>query len=115
LTWDDIRWLCTKTKLPVVCKGVLHPEDACHAIQAGAKGLIVSNHGGRQLDGGIPALRALPTIVSQVLQNKKDGGEMVPILVDSGIRTGADCLKALVRIVCLIVVVLSRLRMIILS
>jgi isopentenyl diphosphate isomerase/L-lactate dehydrogenase-like FMN-dependent dehydrogenase len=77
-----------QTGLPILLKGILHPDDARRALDAGMDGLIVSNHGGRQVDGSIGALDALPEICAVV------GGE-VPVLFDSGIRTGADVFKAL--------------------
>jgi lactate 2-monooxygenase len=86
-TWDDLERLCRSTKLPVLVKGVLHPDDARRAVDKGAAGVIVSNHGGRQLDGALPALEALPPIVDAV-------GDRTPILFDSGIRRGADVFKA---------------------
>lgn len=88
LTWEDLKFLKTITRLPVLLKGILHPDDARKAIDYGANGIIVSNHGGRQVDGAISALEALPPIVNAV-QNK------FPVLMDSGIRTGADIFKAL--------------------
>ncbi len=86
--WSDLRFLSERTPLPLVVKGVLHPQDAVAAIEAGANGLIASNHGGRQVDGCIPALRALPAVVAEA-------GEQIPVLFDSGIRRGADVAKAL--------------------
>jgi len=86
-TWNDLRFLSERTRLPIVVKGVLHPADAIDAMEAGANGLIVSNHGGRQVDGSLPALRALPGIVAEV-------GGKVPVLFDSGIRQGPDVAKA---------------------
>ena len=88
VTWDDLAWLREQTTLPIVLKGVLHAEDARLALQAGVDGLIVSNHGGRQVDGSIGALDALPGVREVV-------GEHFPVLFDSGIRTGADIFKAL--------------------
>ena len=88
LTWDDLDFLRQQTKLPILLKGLLHPDDAREAIKRGMDGIIVSNHGGRQLDGAVPALDALDAIAQAV-------GGQVPILFDSGIRTGADALKAL--------------------
>ena len=88
VTWSDLAWLREQTALPIVLKGILHPEDAQRAVQEGVDGLIVSNHGGRQVDGAIGALDALPEIRSAV------GGDL-PVLFDSGIRTGADVFKAL--------------------
>jgi lactate 2-monooxygenase len=88
VTWDDLGWLREQTSLPIVLKGILHPEDARRAVQEGMDGLIVSNHGGRQVDGAIGALDALPAVREAV-------GEELPVLFDSGIRTGADVFKAL--------------------
>ena len=88
LTWSDLPFLRDHTTLPILLKGVLHPEDASRAIEAGIDGLIVSNHGGRQVDGAIASLDALPAIVDVVKGR-------VPVLFDSGIRRGADAVKAL--------------------
>lgn len=88
LTWGDLAWLRDRTSLPVVLKGVLHPDDARAAVDAGVDGLIVSNHGGRQVDGAIAALDALPGVLEAV-------GAARPVLFDSGVRTGADVVKAL--------------------
>ncbi len=88
VTWEDLAWLREQTGLPIVLKGILHVEDARRAVQAGVDGLIVSNHGGRQVDGGIGALDALPAVREVV-------GDEFPVLFDSGIRTGADVFKAL--------------------
>jgi lactate 2-monooxygenase len=88
VTWGDLGWLREQTRLPIVLKGILHAEDAQRAVEAGVDGLIVSNHGGRQVDGAIGALDALPMIREVV-------GSDFPILFDSGIRTGADVFKAL--------------------
>jgi lactate 2-monooxygenase len=88
VTWADLEWLREQTELPIVLKGILHPEDARRAVQAGVDGLIVSNHGGRQVDGSIGALDALPGVRAAV-------GAEFPVLFDSGIRTGADIFKAL--------------------
>jgi len=87
LTWDDLAWLRERTTLPIVLKGVLHPDDARAARDAGVDGLVVSNHGGRQVDGAVASLDALPAMVEAV-------GGAVPVLVDSGVRTGADVVKA---------------------
>ncbi|MGH9126138.1 MAG: lactate 2-monooxygenase [Acidimicrobiales bacterium] len=86
LTWDDIGWLREQTRLPVLVKGVCHPDDARLAIDAGVAGVVVSNHGGRQVDGARPALDCLPGVVAVA-------GD-TPVLFDSGIRCGADILKA---------------------
>ena len=88
LTWKDLAWLRRQTRLPILLKGILHPADARFAIDHGADAIIVSNHGGRQVDGAIAALDALPAIVAAV-------GQRFPILFDSGIRHGSDALKAL--------------------
>ncbi len=87
-TWDDIAYLKECTSLPIILKGILHPDDARQAEQHGADGLIVSNHGGRQVDGCIAALDALPGVVDAV-------GSEFPILFDSGIRRGADVFRAI--------------------
>jgi lactate 2-monooxygenase len=88
LRWDDLQFLRRHTKLPILLKGILDPEDARKALDHGVAGLIVSNHGGRQLDGAIAALDALPRVVDAV-------GNKVPVLFDSGIRRGSDVLKAI--------------------
>lgn len=97
LTWDELPFLRSRTKLPIVLKGILHPDDARRAVEAGMDGVIVSNHGGRQVDGAIATLDALPGVVDAV------AGRM-PVLMDSGIRGGADVFKAIAlgaRAVCL--------------
>jgi lactate 2-monooxygenase len=86
-TWADLGRLRESTRLPILLKGILHPEDARLAIDHGADGIVVSNHGGRQVDGGIAAIDALPGVMAAV-------GPRVPVLFDSGIRSGADILKA---------------------
>jgi len=88
LSWKDVDWLCSLTSLPVLLKGILHPEDARLGLEHGAAGIVVSNHGGRQLDGSVCSADALSPIVEAV-----DG--RVPVLVDGGIRRGTDVLKAL--------------------
>ena len=88
LTWKDIAWLRSITKLPVLLKGVQHPDDANLAVQAGVAGIIVSNHGARNLDTGPATIDSLPRVVAKV-----DG--KIPVLVDGGIRRGTDVLKAL--------------------
>lgn len=87
LTWEDIPFLRAHTKLPILLKGILDPRDALRAIDIGVDGIIVSNHGGRQVDGAISAIAALPDIVTAV-------NGQVPVLMDSGIRTGVDIFKA---------------------
>ncbi len=90
-TWDDVAWLRQQTTLPLLIKGILHPDDAERAVAAGCDGIIVSNHGGRVLRGTPSSLEALQTIV-QRLENHEN---RVPVLVDSGIRSGRDVFVAL--------------------
>lgn len=85
---DQIPFLREHWTGPIVLKGIQHPEDAKLAMQAGCDGIIVSNHGGRQLDGAVGSLSMLPSIVDAV-------GDRMTVLFDSGVRTGADILKAL--------------------
>ena len=88
LTWDDLPRLLELTELPVLLKGVLSADDARRAVQAGVDGIVVSNHGGRQVDGALGSLDALPGVVDAVAGR-------VPVLFDSGVRCGADAFKAL--------------------
>ncbi len=88
LTWKDIAFLRQHTRVPIILKGILHANDAARAQDAGVDALIVSNHGGRQVDGSVGALDALPGVVREV-------NSRVPVLFDSGIRRGADVFKAL--------------------
>jgi 4-hydroxymandelate oxidase len=88
LTWKDVEWLSSITKLPVLVKGVLRADDARKVPDSGAAGLIISNHGGRQLDTSIATVLALPAIADVV-------GDRTEILLDGGIRRGTDVLKAL--------------------
>jgi 4-hydroxymandelate oxidase len=88
LSWDDLDWLASISPLPVIPKGILHPDDAVLAFEHGAQALIVSNHGGRQLDSAIASLDALPAVVAAV----EGRGE---VLLDGGVRRGTDVLKAL--------------------
>ncbi|MGD0553662.1 MAG: alpha-hydroxy-acid oxidizing protein [Streptosporangiaceae bacterium] len=87
LTWDDLPWLRSLTSLPLILKGICHPDDARRAADGGADAIYCSNHGGRQANGGLPALDCLPDVVDAV------GG--LPVLFDSGVRSGADVVKAL--------------------
>lgn len=87
-SWEDITWLIGLTRLPVFVKGVLHPDDAARAVDAGAAGVVVSNHGGRALDGAPAAISALPRITARL-------GGAAPIIFDSGIRRGSDAFKAI--------------------
>ncbi|MGW1188708.1 alpha-hydroxy acid oxidase [Streptomyces sp. NPDC002559] len=88
LGWADLAWLRERTRLPLVLKGVLHPDDAARAAGLGIDGLVVSNHGGRQLDGAVPSAAVLPAIRDAVAGRSR-------VLVDSGIRSGLDVLRAL--------------------
>jgi 4-hydroxymandelate oxidase len=88
VTFADVEWACAECRLPLVVKGILSPDDAVSAVEAGAAGIIVSNHGGRQLDGAIATADALPAIVDAVAGR-------APVLVDGGVRSGADVVKAL--------------------
>lgn len=87
LRWEDLSWLRSLTDLPLIVKGICHPDDARRARDGGVDGIYCSNHGGRQANGGLPALDMLPEVV--------DAAEGLPVLFDSGIRTGADIVKAL--------------------
>ena len=87
LTWDDMAWLRSITKLPLILKGICHPDDARRAVDEGADAVYCSNHGGRQANGGVAAIDMLPDVVAAA-------GD-VPVLFDSGIRTGTDVVKAL--------------------
>jgi lactate 2-monooxygenase len=88
LSWEDLPFLRERTDLPILLKGILHPDDAARAVDAGIDGIVVSNHGGRQVDGSIATIEALPAVADAVAGR-------IPILLDSGIRGGADAFKAL--------------------
>lgn len=87
LTWDDMEWFKSVTKLPIVLKGICHPDDARRAVDTGADAIYCSNHGGRQANGGIATIDMLEDVV-------KASGD-VPVLFDSGVRSGSDAVKAL--------------------
>ncbi|MGY1805950.1 alpha-hydroxy-acid oxidizing protein [Blastococcus sp. SYSU D00669] len=87
ISWADLGWLRARTRLPIVLKGVLHPDDARRAVDEGVDGVVVSTHGGRQVDRSIAALDALPDVVAAV-------ADRVPVLLDSGVRSGADVFTA---------------------
>ncbi|WP_267381238.1 MULTISPECIES: alpha-hydroxy-acid oxidizing protein [unclassified Sphingomonas] len=87
LTWADMPWLRSLTTLPIVLKGICHPDDARRAVGEGADGIYCSNHGGRQANGGIAAIDLLPAVV--------EAAGDVPVLFDSGVRSGTDIVKAL--------------------
>lgn len=86
--WSDVSWLCSATKLPILIKGISHPDDADLALKNGADGIWVSNHGGRQLDSAPATIDVLPAIAKKVDQR-------APIILDGGVRRGTDVLKAL--------------------
>jgi 4-hydroxymandelate oxidase len=88
LCWDDIAWLRGLTRLPLLLKGIVRADDAVRAVDVGAAGVVVSNHGGRQLDGAIATIDALPGIVEAV-------GGRIEVLLDGGIRRGTDVIKAI--------------------
>ena len=88
MSWRDVEWLRGMWKGPLLLKGILHPKEAAEAVARGVDGVIVSNHGGRQLDGAPASLDALPGVVATV-------GGRIPVLVDGGVRRGADVVKAL--------------------
>jgi L-lactate dehydrogenase (cytochrome) len=87
ISWSDLAWLRSRTRLPIVLKGILHPDDARRALDEGVDGVVVSTHGGRQVDRSIAALDALPDVIAAV-------DDRAPVLVDSGIRSGADVFTA---------------------
>ncbi|WP_322047668.1 alpha-hydroxy-acid oxidizing protein [Paraburkholderia sp. J67] len=87
VTWDDLAWLRSLTKLPLIVKGIQHPDDARRAVDLGADAVFCSNHGGRQANGGIAAIDMLPEVVA--------ASGKTPVWFDSGIRTGTDVVKAL--------------------
>jgi lactate 2-monooxygenase len=86
LSWDDLAWIRSLTALPLLVKGICHPDDARRAVDVGVDGIYCSNHGGRQANGGLPALDCLPGVVEAV-------GDL-PVVFDSGVRSGPDVLKA---------------------
>ena len=88
LSWEDVAWLHEVSSLPIVLKGILRADDAARAAAEGVAGVVVSNHGGRQLDSTPPALEVLPEIHDAV-------GDRIEVFVDGGIRRGSDVLKAL--------------------
>lgn len=86
-TWDDLEWYRSMTDLPILLKGICHPDDARRALDMGVDGIICSNHGGRQANGGLPALECLPSVI--------EAADGAPVLFDSGVRGGEDIVKAL--------------------
>jgi len=89
--WEDVAWLKSQTRLPIVLKGLLHPHDALQAARLGVDAIVVSNHGGRTLDTAVATSTALPAVAAAL----RSGGHALPILVDGGIRRGTDVLKAI--------------------
>ncbi len=87
-TWSDLAWLREQWGGPFLVKGVMHPDDARHAVEIGADAISVSNHGGNNLDGTPASIRALPAVVDAV-------GDEIEVLLDGGIRRGSDVVKAL--------------------
>ncbi|MGV7667651.1 alpha-hydroxy-acid oxidizing protein [Mycobacterium kansasii] len=87
LSWDDLPWLRSLTNLPLIVKGICHPDDARRAKDGGVDGIYCSNHGGRHANGGLPALDCLPAVV--------EAADGLPVLFDSGVRSGADIIKAI--------------------
>ena len=87
LAWDDLAWLRSLTTLPIVLKGICHPDDARRAVDEGIDGIYVSTHGGRQANGGLAAIDCLADVAEAVPD--------VPVLFDSGVRSGSDVVKAL--------------------
>ena len=88
VSWQDLEWLRSRTRLPLLIKRILDPHDAVRAVEVGAAGIVVSNHGGRQLDGAVASIDALPAVVDAV-------GKHCQVLLDSGVRSGTDVLRAL--------------------
>jgi isopentenyl diphosphate isomerase/L-lactate dehydrogenase-like FMN-dependent dehydrogenase len=88
LSWKHLEWLCNESKLPVIVKGIVHPDDAKLAVSHGARGILVSNHGGRQLDTAPATVDVLEPVVGAI-------AGAVPVLIDGGIRRGTDVLKAI--------------------
>jgi len=88
ITWKDLEWIRESWQGNLIIKGILEPEDARNAVRLGADGIVVSNHGGRQLDGAVPTARALPRVADAV-------GDDLTVLVDSGIRSGVDVIRML--------------------
>jgi isopentenyl diphosphate isomerase/L-lactate dehydrogenase-like FMN-dependent dehydrogenase len=88
VNWSDVEWLRRLWRGPLVIKGLLHPDDAREALRRGADAIVVSNHGGRQLDGAVASIAALPSIVDAV-------GSAAPVMIDGGFRRGVDVVKAL--------------------
>lgn len=94
--WSDLEWIQQRWGGPVIVKGIMHPDDAAHAVQLGAAAVVVSNHGGRQLDGTPATIEMLPRVVDALAERGHgSGGEGAQVLVDGGVRRGSDVAKAL--------------------
>jgi isopentenyl diphosphate isomerase/L-lactate dehydrogenase-like FMN-dependent dehydrogenase len=91
LSWKDLQWIRSITSLPLIIKGIIHPDDAREAVRHGVQGIVVSNHGGRQLDTCQSTIDALPNIVDAI----RDGNHQIDVYVDGGVRRGTDILKAI--------------------
>ena len=89
VTWADVKWIKSLTHLPLILKGILRPDDALKASELGASAVIVSNHGGRQLDGALATIKALPAIIEELKNSSTE------VYLDGGVRTGIDVFKAL--------------------
>jgi len=89
LSWKDLDWIRSITSLPLILKGIMHPDDAVEAVRYGIQGIIVSNHGGRQLDSSVSTIDALSDVIKAVGNNPQ-----IDVYVDGGIRRGTDILKA---------------------
>ncbi len=94
IAWRDLEWLVSRCSMPVLVKGIVHPDDARLAIEHGAEGVIVSNHGGRQLDTAPATIRALPAVAEAIQWRTTAGGNAPTILLDGGVRRGTDIVKA---------------------
>jgi isopentenyl diphosphate isomerase/L-lactate dehydrogenase-like FMN-dependent dehydrogenase len=95
MDWETVEFVQERTDLPVVLKGILHSGDAREAVRRGVDGVVVSNHGGRQVDGAISAIEALPRVVEAVEDENAMSDDEFAVLFDSGIRRGADAIKAI--------------------
>ncbi len=94
IQWSDLEWLVQRAPVPVLVKGIVHPDDAVLALKHGAKGIVVSNHGGRQLDTSIPSIQALSEVRRAVSGHSCQDGSLPVVLMDGGVRRGTDILKA---------------------
>jgi 4-hydroxymandelate oxidase len=95
LTWKDLEWLRGVTDLPILVKGIVRPDDAARAVEHGASGIVVSNHGGRQLDTAPATIDVLPSIAAELDRRGAGRGGDFALLLDGGVRRGTDVIKAL--------------------